>query len=171
MLPSSPRACSLGRILDALSCYLGFSSTRTYDGEPAMRTERYLAKGELKYEFTTELKNTDRKIVLTLPLFEQLYEYIKNFELTERSRSDLAFSFVHKLMEEYVNIGIDAANEKGVNYIGFTGGVSYNLPIMKIVEKFVERSGLTFITHNRIPNGDGGISAGQNIIVGHLLKE
>ena len=67
-------------------------------------------------------------------------------------------------------MGIECAREKGVKYIGFTGGVSYNLPIMKMVGEFVEKSGLVYLTHNRVPNGDGGISIGQNVIVGHLLK-
>ncbi len=170
LLPSSPRACSLGRILDALACFIEISPARTYDGEPAMRTERYLAKGELKYDFTTEIQNKDRKIVRTLPLFEQLHEQSKNIELADRSKADLAYSFVYCLMKNFVNVGIEAANEKGVKYIGFTGGVSYNLPIMNMVKQFVEDSGLTFLTHNRVPNGDGGISVGQNVIVGHLLN-
>lgn len=171
LIPTSPRACSLGRILDALACFLEISTTRTYDGEPAMRTERYLASGEPNYEFSTQIENADRKIVQTSPLFAQLYDHQNNLELTEKHKADLAHSFVKCLIQNFVEAGLEAANEKGVKYIGFTGGVSYNLPIMKMVKEFVESSGLTFLTHNRIPNGDGGISVGQNVIVGHLFDK
>ena len=30
---------------------------------------------------------------------------------------------------------------------------------------------LSFITHSNLPNGDGGISAGQNAIAGHMLGD
>jgi hydrogenase maturation factor HypF (carbamoyltransferase family) len=36
-----------------------------------------------------------------------------------------------------------------------------------MVESQVKKSGLDLIVHNRIPNGDGGISIGQNAIIGY----
>jgi len=39
-----------------------------------------------------------------------------------------------------------------------------------MVETQVKNAGLDFIVHNRIPNGDGGISIGQNAIIGHKLS-
>jgi hydrogenase maturation factor HypF (carbamoyltransferase family) len=39
-----------------------------------------------------------------------------------------------------------------------------------MIEKQVEKVGLKLIVHNRIPNGDGGISIGQNAIIGHKLN-
>jgi hydrogenase maturation protein HypF len=41
MMTKSPRTTSMGRVLDALSCYLGICQYRSYDGEPAMKLERY----------------------------------------------------------------------------------------------------------------------------------
>ncbi len=42
----SPQTCSMGRYLDALSCYLGVCRMRTYSGEPAMKLEPFLAAGK-----------------------------------------------------------------------------------------------------------------------------
>jgi hydrogenase maturation factor HypF (carbamoyltransferase family) len=39
-----------------------------------------------------------------------------------------------------------------------------------MAEKKVKKAGFNFITHNRVPNGDGGIAIGQNAIVGALLS-
>ena len=36
--------------------------------------------------------------------------------------------------------------------------------------KQVEKKELKLIVHNRVPNGDGGISIGQNAIIGHKLN-
>jgi hydrogenase maturation protein HypF len=155
---------SFGRILDALSCYLGICQYRTYDGEPAMKLEPYLAKGNAVYSFNI----SDSSLVLdTSDMFRQLYEYTKDLShpFTEQQKSDLSFSFVSSLVGWLTHHAISHALDVGITSVGVTGGISYNLPIMDLIEKHVTSSGLNFLMHNRIPNGDGGIAAGQNCIV------
>jgi hydrogenase maturation protein HypF len=165
LLKKAPKASSFGRVLDALSSYLGICQRMTYDGEPAMKLERYLAEGEPRYEFETYVEHTDRKIVMTLPLFDQLAEYRIS---TERDKTDIAYSFVYTLLKEMVEIAAEACGTTGIPSIGITGGVSYDVPIVRMAEALVKEKGLRFLTHDRIPNGDGGISVGQNAIIGHL---
>jgi len=129
LIKKSPETSSLGRILDALSCYLGICTEQTYEGEPAIKLEKYLENGNLEYKFDTEVKNG-----------------VIGTKLTE--------------------IAMDNAVGKKV---GITGGVSYNIPIIEMVEKRLKKEEFELITHNNIPNGDGGISIGQNVIVGELV--
>ncbi|HUV02771.1 MAG TPA: carbamoyltransferase HypF [Desulfobacteria bacterium] len=166
LMKQAPKTTSFGRVLDALSCYLGICQRMTYDGEPAMKLERYLAQGEPAYEFETAVeRHNDRKVVRTLPLFEQLAGYRIQ---TEREKADVAYSFVFALMKKMVEIAAEACDKTGISAIGITGGVSYDVPIVRMAETRVKEKGLTFLTHDKIPNGDGGISIGQNAIVGHL---
>lgn len=166
LMKRAPNTSSFGRVLDALSCYLGICQKMTYDGEPAMKLERYLAQGEPKYEFETEVEDKGRRIVRTLPLFDQLTEY--GAINTEKKKADIAYSFVLALIKELVEIAADACSRNGISGIGITGGVSYDLPIVKMAEALVKNKGLRFLTHGTIPNGDGGISIGQNVIIGHI---
>lgn len=167
LLKKAPKTSSFGRVLDALSCYLGICNMMTYDGEPAMKLERYLALGEPTYEFETYVeRRTDRKVVMTLPLFDQLAEYRIR---TEKAKADVAYSFVYALIKEMVEIAAEACDSTGIPAIGITGGVSYDVPIVRMAEALVREKGLMFLTHDKIPNGDGGISVGQNAIVGHLI--
>ncbi len=166
LIKRAPTTSSFGRVLDALSCYLGICQKMTYDGEPAMKLERYLAQGEPNYEFETEVEDKGRKIVRTLPLFDQLAEY--GAINTEKKKADIAYSFVLALIKELVEIAADACSRNGISSIGITGGVSYDLPIVKMAEALVKNKGLMFLTHGTIPNGDGGISIGQNVIIGHI---
>ncbi len=168
LMGRAPLTSSFGRVLDALSCYLGICQRMTYDGEPAMKLERYLAHGEPAYAFETTVKAADRKIVRTLPLFDQLADY--RIE-TEREKANVAYSFVETLLQELVEIAADVCESTGVKNIGITGGVSYDLPIVRMAERLVTDRGLTFLTHDRIPNGDGGVSVGQNAIIGRTFKE
>jgi hydrogenase maturation protein HypF len=131
-----------------------------------MKLERYLAQGELRYDFETQVETRDRMIVRTLPLFDQLLEYQVR---TEQDKADIAYSFLHALLTPLVELAADACTRSGTNAVGLTGGVSYDLPIVRMAEALVKAKGLTFLTHERIPNGDGGISVGQNVIAGHLI--
>jgi len=158
LMKQAPKTTSFGRVLDALSCYLGICQRMTYDGEPAMKLERYLAQGEPAYEFETAVeRHNDRKVVRTLPLFEQLAGYQIQ---TEREKADVAYSFVNALVTELVELAAETCDNTGIPAIGITGGVSYDVPIVRMAETLVNEKG--------IPNGDGGISIGQNAIVGHL---
>ena len=162
---SSPKTSSFGRILDALSAYLGICMKRTYEGEPAMKLERYLALGKPLYEFNISIKNN---IIDTIDLFRQLREIAKP-PFTDKIRADIAYSLVKTIIDAMCDIAIEKAEHESISYIGVTGGVSYNIPIVEMIKENVEKNHLTLLVHNHIPNGDGGIAVGQNVIIGEKL--
>jgi hydrogenase maturation protein HypF len=165
MMDKSPLSSSLGRILDAISCYLNICTKRTYDGEPAMKLEKYLANGEPTHSFDIEVNNG---VIGTIDLFRQLDEK-RDKPLTEKEKSDYVHSIVKTIVDKLSDVAIEYAGDKNIKTIGLTGGVSYNIPITEMVQNQVNKAGLELIVHKNIPNGDGGISIGQNAIVGHKL--
>jgi hydrogenase maturation protein HypF len=170
-LDRSPQSCSLGRVLDALSAYLGICEEMTYDGEPAIKLERYLDAGKPSYEFETEIVGSDTSTIRTLPLFERLDSIVKGKVPSESEKADLSRSFVEELMRRMVELCVLKSQENDIKSIGLTGGVSYSLPIVQIVSQLVKESGMELVLHNSVPNGDGGISVGQNAIAGTLLED
>ncbi len=184
IIKTSPQTSSLGRVLDSLSCYFGIALKRTYDGEPAMKLERYLAMGKPEFDFKTTIKTTDEglTIIKTLPLFKQLFEYVTGKDpltLSNSEKANLCYSFVSELMRNFVQIAFKEAKKSKSNYIGLTGGVSYNIPIVEMVKSQIKEINnnlnkgetIRFLIHGRLPNGDGCISIGQNIITGHMQGE
>lgn len=166
MMKKSPQSTSMGRILDALSCYLDICDSRTYDGEPAMKLEKYLAHGEEKHHFTVTQHNG---VINTSDLFQQLSELIHP-PLLLKEKADFAYSMVRAIIDAMTDIAIQTAEQEDIKTIGVTGGVSYNIPITKMIDNQAKKEGVKLLLHNRIPNGDGGISLGQNAIVAHQLK-
>lgn len=167
LMKKSVTTSSFGRILDAISCYLDICKEMTYDGEPAMKLEKYLDIGKLKYDFDTEIiKNGRRKIVRTIPLVEQMEKCKKE---TDKERGDIAYSAVHCLLKGLSDIAVDEARKSGIHYIGITGGVSYNEPIVNMTKELLKKQGFELVVHNSVPNGDGGISIGQNRIAGEKV--
>lgn len=165
LIDKSPQTSSLGRVLDALSCYLNICTKRTYDGEPAMKLERYLSIGKNKYSFDIENKNG---VIGTTDLFRQLDEQISK-NPKEKEKADFAYSFVKSIVDKLTELAIENAENEDIKNIGITGGVSYNVPIIEMVEKKIKQNNLNFVVHNRVPNGDGGIAIGQNAIIGNKM--
>lgn len=164
MMRTSARTSSTGRVLDALSCWLGVCDAMTYDGEPAMKLEAFIRRGKPTFGFKADVRSG---IVDTPGLFAQLAEECQpGVRVGQKKAADLARSFAQALMEGLV----DAAGE--TDALGFTGGVSYNLAINEILESILEKRGTKLITHENVPNGDGGVSLGQLVGGGyHLLGD
>ena len=152
MSKNSALTSSFGRFLDTLAYSLGVCSLRTYDGEPAMKMEPLLARGKKVEGFETELKNGQ---VLTSHLFRDIGRY---------DRYDAAYSAVDCVLERLIESAADAASKEGIKQIGLTGGVSYSIPISTMFASHVKRMGFTPVFHDRVPNGDGGVSVGQAAI-------
>jgi hydrogenase maturation protein HypF len=170
-MKNSPRSCSFGRFLDAISCYFDTCCKKTYDGEPAIKLERFLNRGKKKFDFESKTVDSDIIIIETLDLFRQLFDYSQKGDQTPQKKYDLAYSMVSSPLESMAGIAADSAKEHNISKIGITGGVAYNLPIVRMVKNAVEKKGLTLVTHNHVPAGDGGISVGQNAIAGNLLTK
>ncbi len=167
MLDKSIRASSMGRVLDAVSCILGVCCKRTYEGEPAIKLERWLELGMPEYRLDLEFgKKGDIDLARTLPMFDQLMDIDVR---SDSHRADAAVSFVRTLVMGIAERACDHADGQGLRQVGLSGGVSYSGPITAWVKETVEGRGLGFVGHERISNGDGGISTGQNAIAGSLI--
>ena len=140
-----------------------------------MRLETLLEKGTPKhlkaFEEVGTIKGSGPAVIQTLPMFEQLEELLCTCGGEEREKADLAVSFVLALMKRMTQVAAEGAEAAGSKFIGLSGGVSYNLPIVRIVSQEAERRGLTLLLHDNVPNGDGGISIGQNAHVGEIFDK
>lgn len=153
MMDKSIRTTSLGRLLDTLAYSLEVCSVRSYDGEPAMKMEPLLNMGRLIPGFETETRNGE---IMTAHMFHGISE--------RKDKADVAYSIVHAAVKALADAACSAAEDEDLRYVGVTGGVSYSRPICDILKNVVSERGLELMTHDRIPNGDGGISAGQAAI-------
>ena len=153
LMRTSVKTSSFGRVLDALAYTLGLCKERTYDGEPAMRLEALLDRGKLIEGFETETVNG---VIGTADLFARIDG--------KQKPADVAYSVVYNIVEEMVADAVSAADSDGFQYIGLTGGVSYNGAIARMFRDTVISSDHIATFHRDVPNGDGGISVGQAAI-------
>jgi hydrogenase maturation protein HypF len=151
MMPKAGRCTSFGRVLDAISCYLNVCQYRSYDGEPAMKLERWLASAK-RLDLVPVVRRGD--VIDTAEMFRTMME-------AKGSVADRAGSMTYAMLRGLVDMAIETAEDEGVQHIGLTGGVSYDRPISKWCQEMVGEGGMTFVAHDLTPNGDGCISTGQ----------
>lgn len=163
---------SCGRVLDAVSALLSICHRKTYDGEPAVRLEGFVRSkgyGDDEYRRCLEMAREDIKIknkkLITSDLVYRAYNM-----LLEGYEREFIGLYIHLAIGEGLSsMAVKFGEREGVEYIGITGGVSYNSIICKVVKDRVEEEGFKFLYHSKVPNGDGGVSFGQGI--GYILNK
>ena len=130
-----------------------------------MKLEKYLAVGKNILEIDIQRKGS---IIPVLDIFRQMDSQISK-PINDHEKADICYSVVKAISNELTDIAIEFAENQDISTIGITGGVSYNIPIMEMVYERVKQAGKKFIAPNRIPNGDGSISVGQNVLAGHQI--
>lgn len=151
-----PLTSSCGRVLDAVSSVLGLCYERTYEGEPAMKLEAAAAQGNDVLRLDVRIEG---EVVDTTFLLEEIYR-----NLGRASIPDMAFSAQSYVARSLAELAVQKASELSISTVGFTGGVACNERISNTIRSVVESNGLTFISHDLVPPGDGGISLGQAVV-------
>jgi len=147
------KTTSFGRVLDAVAAILGICTERTYEGEPAMKLESAAVDGKDVLGLEPEIEgNTLNTTVLVTELFEKRSKF---------SAADLAYSAQSYLAKGVAHIAVEQAKRMGLKRVGFSGGVAYNEHITCTIRKIIEKNGLNFLVHEKLPAGDGCISFGQ----------
>ncbi|MFZ3060267.1 MAG: carbamoyltransferase HypF [Candidatus Methanoperedens sp.] len=157
---NSPLTSSAGRILDAIAALLGVCSVRTYEGEPAMKLEAFAMKGKDIVDMPVLIKKIDGTYVFdTTGIIETVY-----LAMDEYPYPDIAASSQVALARGLCEMAIKTARDKKIEVIGFSGGVAYNNAITSTAGNIAEEEGFEFVTHKKVPCGDGGISLGQAVM-------
>jgi len=155
---NTPMTTSAGRLLDAVSCLLGFSYARTYEGEGAMKLEAAAVAGA-NDTVNLPIQVEERGGTLVLKTSQMVRTLLELRGSHDPRR--LAYSFQRALAEGLVEMALVTAEESGLETVGFTGGVAFNEMMTAVMRKKVEERGLSFLRHKVVPPGDGGLSLGQ----------
>ena len=162
---NAPWTTSAGRFLDAVAAWFGVCAERTYEGEPAMRLEATAAAGTVHPidvpTLRDEASDGERRVLDTAALFLELTRLAN-----DHPPADVAATAQAALAAGIAGLAVDIASEMRIGTIGFSGGVAYNDAIASSIRRIVESGGLRYVTNERVPCGDGGVSFGQAAFAG-----
>ena len=148
---------STGRVLDSMAVALEVAHERTYEGECSMKLEScaYYAHKNLEIPVVIE-----GNCLNTTEILKQVVKLYQNGE----KKADVACAGQNAVANGLAELAIRAADKKGIEEIGATGGVFYNEAITNTVKNYVKNQGYEFIEHTNTCAGDGSVSLGQAII-------
>ncbi len=162
-----PLTSSTGRIFDAVSYILGVCNLKTYRGEPAMRLEALAMKGNSK-NINLEIEILTKNKIDILNTSKLILDIIDLRKDPNNKPQDIAAKFQKVLSLGFAEIAKKAAELRGVNKIGLTGGVAYNFSFSNTIKQDIIQEGFEFLEHNLVAPGDAGISTGQ--LIGGLFN-
>jgi len=162
---NTPRTTSAGRFLDAMSALLGVCTRRHYEGEPAMRLEA-AAAGADPLELDVPFATRDGQRVVDVAALAGTLADLGGDE----SPSVLAATAQAALADGLASIAVEAAADRDVSAVGFTGGVAYNDAIFRRIRDRVEAADLTFLAQEVVPPGDAGLSYGQVVVAASQIE-
>lgn len=154
---NTPTTTSAGRFLDAVAALAGVCHERTYEGEPALRLEAAAAEGTPRDIAVPYDEADGRPVVDTPRAAERLVELRRD----GAAPADVAATGQRLLADGLARLAVDAAVDRGVDAVGFTGGVAYNEAICRRVCRRVREAGLAYLANEAVPPGDGGVAYGQ----------
>ncbi len=158
---NAPQTTSAGRFLDGIAAWLGVCRERTYEGEPAMRLEALAVRGTPLAVDVPVRRSDGRWVIDLVPVFRALVE-ASSVEPAER----IAATAQSALARGTARAAIAVAEERRIRAVCLSGGVAVNDAIASEVRAAVEAAGLTFLTNEWAPCGDGGVAFGQAVAAG-----
>ncbi len=155
VMQGKPLTSSTGRFLDAVSTILGVSWYRTYEGEPAIKLEEYAEPSDIAIEFPVYSRNGVEIVSISDVIFNVIDLLSKGVD-----RRSIAYGVQYWLGYTLGRIAIRYTNRRRRKII-VSGGVAVNEYIITGIEDAIRDSSAILLVNEKLPRGDGGISAGQ----------
>lgn len=158
---------SMGRLFDCVAALCGFHNEITYDAQAAIELENLFDTDVRDFYHYRICETKDGFILEYDDILREILGDIKNRVLNTM----IASKFHNTVIAATAECACKIRNSTGLNDIVLSGGVFENVYLL---ERLIERlQAFNFnVYYNRVlPTNDGGISFGQAVAAGAILKE
>ena len=162
---NSPLSCGAGRLFDAISVIAGGPEKIRYEAEAAIYLTQKSNHNDLSL-YELEPINTEQTEINLDKLFSQIVEDVLN----NKSIEVIGAKFHNTLAELIQKVVNKISSLRAINKIVLSGGVFQNEILSAKVENKLSDEGFDVYYHTKLPVNDGGISLGQAVIAGELIK-
>jgi hydrogenase maturation protein HypF len=158
----SPVSSSAGRLFDAVASLLDVAHHSTYEGEAAMRLETAARRAGDAPAVAVDIRDVEGCLVVdTIGLLRAIGER----RADGVARETLAATFHASLGAALADVAARVAAAHGLNRVALSGGCFQNRLLLAIINARLRSAGLQVFVNQRVPANDGGISAGQALVM------
>jgi hydrogenase maturation protein HypF len=151
----SPLTSSMGRLFDAVSWILGFSSPVTFEGQAAIALEEMAAETSEIYNW--DFHHAETSVIKLEPMIRQIVSDVLN----GRDRAIISGIFHNTLIELFHQVSYPLMSQWHLDKIVLCGGVFQNKRLLSGLTKRLKNSNLKVYLPSKLPCNDGAISLGQ----------
>jgi hydrogenase maturation protein HypF len=161
-----PLTSSCGRLFDAVAALTGLCSVASYEGMAAMVLEGAAVQGDAEgYPFEI-VREDDLDILEYAPIIRGV---VRDRERGV-SAEEIGSRFHSTLVRLFVSVVDRAARRFGIRKVVLGGGVFQNELLTCSLERMLAQQGYAVLAPCRVPPNDGGLSLGQAVVAGEILK-
>lgn len=157
---NAPPCTSAGRLLDACAALLGVCfEEQDFEGEAPSLLEALAARSS----------DPPRNLGVTLKgnrvCWDALFAGLLRGLQEGRTPASLARDIHETIAQSCTDMALKLAREQGLSHVALSGGCFANLLLLRSVVRNLQDGGLTVLTQQRAPVGDGGLALGQCAVV------
>jgi len=163
---NSQLTSSVGRLFDAVSALLGIRKEIYYEAQAAVELEMKAGSiDDACYGFDY----TDREGMIEI-VFDQVIKGIIS-DMSKRIDVGIIAARFHNTIAVIVSdTCVKIRKQTGIDRVAMSGGVFQNSLLLEKTFALLRKNRFRVYTHHRVPTNDGGISLGQAVIAGEMLR-
>ncbi|MDA8141248.1 MAG: carbamoyltransferase HypF [Desulfobacteraceae bacterium] len=163
---NAPLTSSLGRLFDAVAAIIGLRRDVAFEGQAAMELEMMAdgqAQGSYAYAWSKEPVARIQAAPIIRAVVDDLLHGVPAFIISRRFHDTLAALFA--------DLCGQIRAQTGLTRVVLSGGCFQNALLLTGLTGALQQQGFDVYSHALVPTNDGGISLGQAVIAGRILKK
>jgi hydrogenase maturation protein HypF len=159
---NSPETSSMGRLFDAVASLAGVRDVARYEGQAAIELEMAADESQRSgYEF-----DFSGEVIKPSPVIRGVVVDL----LSRVPTPVIAAKFHNAVASLILRVACRIRIERGLHRVALSGGVFQNRLLLSRATRLLGAGGFEVFTNSRVPPNDGGVSFGQAVVAGALIK-
>ena len=164
---NSPLSSGMGRLFDGVAAIMGLRRRVSFEGQAAMELEAKAKSAGVVLPFEI-LRNPDESYILDVSA--AIRAIVENM-FSGKSIEEIASAFHSTLAAAFAAMSFEMRKLTGNNRVALSGGCFQNRVILEGTVAELKKNSFDVYYHSQIPANDGGVSLGQAVIAGSIIKK
>ena len=164
---NSPLSSGMGRLFDGVASIMGLRRNVSFEGQAAMELE---AKAELAGEVLPFeiLHNLNDSYILDM---SAVIRAIVENVFAGKNIGELASAFHATLTAAFAAMSMEIRKATDISRVVLSGGCFQNRILLEGTVTELKKKDFEVYYHSQVPANDGGVSLGQAVIAGSIIKK
>ena len=164
---NSPLSSGLGRLFDGVASIMGLRRKVSFEGQAAMTLEAQAKSAGQVLPFDI-LRNPDDSYILDMSA--SIRAIVENI-FFRKSMEEISSAFHYTLAAAFAAMSLEMRKATGINRVALSGGCFQNRILLEGSVAELKKNGFDVYCHSQVPTNDGGVSLGQAVVAGSIMKK